>query len=157
MANGEWSEWITYKGNNETDAPEGIPFAVYRNRLVDDNGNPVPINRPLATDPDGITYIGAAGIAIKGDPLALRKQISHHMSSYVRAMTQKAKDRRINHLWENLFAVYPNATMQFQYQICSSHVEVTTLEREMNDAFESKFGELPDDLWKKMRNCPERF
>lgn len=157
MDNLHWSEWITYERNNDADVPDGIPYGVYRNRLVDASGKPIPIIHPLGIDNKGIMYIGSAGVRSIDDQLALRKRFNVHRRAHLSGVEGRAKDTNLIRLWRSIWAKYPKAVMQFQYLVCGSSTEAAIIEEKLLNEFIIRFGERPRHLWEKENNSPKRF
>jgi hypothetical protein len=160
VANRDWSEWIPFAKGNETRIPESVVFGLYRNRLVDGSGKPIPVKHPGGVDPDGIVYIGASGVLTKyTNKPQMRLRFGMHVMAHQsgRRGGPTAKDKRLVRLWEKIRARDPNASMQLQYVRAASAADAAALEQQMQSEFRVRYDCDPDDLWCKEWLHPDPF
>lgn len=142
-----WSQWIPFGTQNSARIPEDVRYGVYRNRLVDRAGVPIPIKRPGGTDMDGTVYIGTAGVRDIDSPCPMRARFTMHSRAHNSGKTGKARNKRLVRLWQKIAAKDAGARMEFQYRPLSSATHAKAVEDEMLYQFRRRFGVDPDDLW----------
>ena len=128
--------------------PASAVFAVYETRLVDACGEPIPLQRRLNVDVEGITYIGASGV-LKSDGPMLQKRLTLHRRAHANGKRGRGADEDLNVLWRKITGRHgQDSWLQYRYTVISSRFEAEGLETDLQAQHHTRFGEKHDYLWK---------
>lgn len=73
----DWSDWVSI--SDPKDLKKSFAFhGVYMIRCVDASGDPIPIGRLVATDEQGVLYIGRSGLPSKSP----QRTVAHRLNEF---------------------------------------------------------------------------
>ncbi len=126
-----WSPYVDFDTPIDYSGP-----AVYRWRMVDGDGFPIPVSRFIGVDPEGVVTIGKArdlSRRISQFRTGLRKGAGHSEANRLYDLCQVRKTRR----------AISSLGLEVQYRKCKTELEAVEEERRLLNAYFRKHGELP--------------
>ena len=114
-------------------------WGIYRVRIVDVNGRPIPLPRLCKVDAEGIIYIGRSGESTRKSDRSIRKRLDEffnfgsHSGSGTYWQAKKVFQR---------LGVFTGHQIQAQV-ICAKDADIEVYEKRAIRAYFEAFGELP--------------
>jgi hypothetical protein len=127
------TEYLKIIDTNFYEAIKDKGQGVYKIYSLDENGTPIPLNRVLDIDNEGVLYIGTT------PKRTLQERLADFKNTVLKKGSSHTAGRRYKKL-PALMAKFPTATIAITFQTTDQPV---TLEKELLNKYMQAFGEVP--------------